>query len=153
MLITDLDNFCKTFTQMCDANIFPLELFKFCKSLNNGGFNEWIITIIVHICDMKNINYINTLFDLCLCDAIRPSDIITGVNAALCGRGIRMFIMYYHKSGSRITQKNLCSLQEEISDGDVIEYDGTLEYIYQLGLKIDDTDNKYVKPFIDRLFI
>ena len=153
MLVTDLDNFCKTFTQMCDANIFPLEMFRFCKSLNKNKFNEWINNIVVHICDMKNINYINTLFDLCLCKAIRPSDIITGINASLCGRGIAMFNRYYMKSGYYIKQKNLCSLQYEISDGDVIEYDGTLEYIYQLGLKIDDTDNKYVKPFIDRLFI
>ena len=121
MLVTELDYFCKTFIQMCDANIFPLELFKFCKSLNKNKFNEWISNIIIHICDMKNINYINTLFDLCLCDAIRTSDIITGVNAVLCGQGIAMFNRNYMKSGYYIKQKNLWSLQKEISDMDVIE--------------------------------
>lgn len=153
MLVTDRDYFCKTFIQMCDANIFPLELFKFCKSLNKNKFNEWISTIIIHICDMKKMNYINTLFDLCLCDAIRPSDIITGVNAVLCGQGIAMFNRYYMKSGYYIKQKNLCSLQYEIGDGNVIDYDGTLEYIYQLALKIDDTNDIFVNRFIDRLFI
>jgi hypothetical protein len=138
---------------MCDANISPLELFKFCKSLNKNEFAEWTDSIIITICDMKNTKYINTLFDLCLHNVIPPSKMIMGLNVALCGEGIAMFTMYYLKNGSRITQKNLCSLQKEISCGDVIEYDGTLEYIYQLALKIDDTDNKYVKPFIDRLFI
>ena len=42
MLITDRDYFCKTFIQMCDANIFPLELFKFCKSLNKDKFETSI---------------------------------------------------------------------------------------------------------------
>lgn len=153
MLVTDCDYFCKTFIQMCDANIFPLEIFKFCKSLNKNKFNEWISSIIIHICDMKNMNYINTLFDLCLCDAIRPSDIIVGLNAALEGQGIAMFNRYYMKSGYYIKQKNLWSLQKEISDGDVIDYDGTLEYIYQLALKINDTDDFFVNRFIDRLFI
>ena len=135
---------------MCDANIFPLELFRFCKSLNKDKFNEWTSTIIIHICDMKKMNYINTLFDLCLYNAIRPSDIIIGINTVLFGQGIAMFNRYYMKSGYYIKQKMLWSLQKEISDGDVIDYNGTLEYIYQLSLKIDDTDNIFVNRFIDR---
>ena len=61
--------------------------------------------------------------------------------------------MFFLNNNHIIKQTDLDDLQNEISDGNIIEYDGLLEYIYQCGLKVDEEDDEFVKKHLDRWFI
>jgi len=146
-----INDFTTVFSQMYEANLDTTSLFKLCTRLNKDALYN---SIICHIIDMKNKEYTNHIFNLSLRGVLYKSKIIVCMNAMYEGyEGVAMFNMFLLKNNYTLEQNDLRYLQYEISDGNIIEYDGLLHYIYQCGLKVDEEEDEFVKKYLDRWFI
>lgn len=146
-----LNAFMNLFIQLHNAKMDMTPLFKLGKGLNKDCLYH---NIIPHIIDMKNKEYTKVIFNMCLHQIIYTSDIIAYMNAMYEGfEGVAIFNMFLLNNNHIIKQYDLDDLQNEISDGNIIEYDGLLHYIYQCGLKVDEEDDEFVKKHLNRWFI
>lgn len=146
-----LNAFMDLFIQLYNAKMDMTSLFKLGGGLNIYSLYDYIIP---HIIDMKNKEYTKVIFNMCLHRTIAKSNIITCMNAIYEGvEGVVIFNMFLLNNNHIIKQKDLDGLMYKISDGDIIEYDGLLHYIYQCGLKVEEEDDEFVKKHLNRWFI
>ena len=146
-----INDFTNIFIQMCNAKMDIIPLFRLFRGLN---IERQYDDIISHIIDIKNKEYTDKLFHICLRGMIYKSRLIAYMNAMYEGfEGVAIFNMFLLNNNHTIKQEDLDDLQNEISDGNIIEYDGLLHYIYQCGLKVDEEDDEFVKKHLDRWFI